>query len=161
MNLFLKAYLVCGIISDACKAVVVNGQALDRNLPNTWAKEHPEFEERYAAAREEVNDQIEKEIYRRAVLGWDEPVFQGGKKVGIIHKYDSTLLIFLAKANMPNKYRDKFEGANLGFGPNFNFAGNDVVRAIAGLSEEELERLADRGKPIEGEVVAIGEPVTS
>jgi len=161
MDLFLEAYLECGIISDACKAVVVGGQVLERGRPSQWARDHPEFRERYIAAREEVNDKIEKEVYRRAIVGWEEPVYQGGKKVGTIHKYDSTLLIFLAKANMPEKYRDKFEGANIGLGPtlNLNFAGDGVIRAIASLEPEELERLAARGRPLEGEFKEIKEPV--
>ncbi len=160
-DLFIEAYLECGIIRDACLAVTVGGKALSRNRPGEWARDNPEFRERYIAAREEVNDKIEKEIYRRAVLGWDEPVYQGGKQVGAIHKYDSTLLIFLAKANMPDKYRDKFEGVNLGGVLNLAIAGDGVIRAIAGLSEEELERLAERGKPIEGEFTAIEAPVNA
>ena len=156
MNSFLQAYVVCGSISDATKAVVVRGQPLGRNAPAVWIRQFPEFADKMAVAREEVNDQIEKEIYRRAVEGWDEPVYQGGAQVGTIHKYDSTLLIFMAKANMPEKYRDKYEGANIG--PTFNFAGNDVVRAIAALQPDELERLAERGKPIEGEVKLLEKP---
>ncbi len=45
---------------------------------------------------------------RRAVDGVDEPVYQGGKKVGSITRYSDTLLIFLLKAN-----RDKFRQANM------------------------------------------------
>lgn len=160
-DLFIEAYLECGIIRDACLAVTVGGKALNRNRPGEWARDDPEFRERYIAAREEVNDKIEKEIYRRAVLGWDEPVYQGGKQVGVIHKYDSTLLIFLAKANMPDRYRDKFEGVNLGGVLNLAIAGDGVIRAIAGLSEEELERLAERGKPLEGEFKAIEAPASA
>ena len=156
MNLFLQSYVLCGSISDATQAVVVRGVPMERSTPARWAREFPEFADKMAVAREEVNDQIEKEIYRRAVDGWDEPVYQGGAQVGTIHKYDSTLLIFMAKANMPEKYRDKYEGANIG--PTFNFAGNDVVRAIAALQPDELERLAARGKPLEGEVQLLEGP---
>ncbi|KKL13566.1 hypothetical protein LCGC14_2524500 [marine sediment metagenome] len=151
MNVFLAEYRERGIIVDACKAVSDGGRTLERRTPGFWAREYPAFADLMAEAREEVNDKIEREIYRRGVEGWEEPVYQGGQQVGTIRKYDSTMLIFLAKANMPGKYRDKFEGANLNFQPNFNFAGDGVIRAIAGLSPEELERLASRGKPIEGE----------
>lgn len=35
---------------------------------------------------------IESEVRRRAVEGWDEPIFQGGKQVGVRRRYSDTLL---------------------------------------------------------------------
>ncbi len=66
-------------------------------------------------AREEAADHLEDEARRRAVDGWDEPVYGSGGtgvgtvEVGTIRKYDSTLLIFLLKGARPEKYRERFD----------------------------------------------------
>jgi hypothetical protein len=46
------------------------------------------------------------EIRRRAIEGWNDPVYQMGQRVGSVRKYSDVLLIFLAKRLMP-EYRDK------------------------------------------------------
>ena len=60
---------------------------------------------------------LEDEARRRAVDGWDEPVYQGGKLVGQVHKYDSGLIQFLLRKRDPS-YRDnarlEVTGANGG-----------------------------------------------
>ena len=50
-------------------------------------------------------DAVEAEIRRRGVEGWDEPVFQGGKRVGVIRRYSDRMLEILAKAHRP-KFRE-------------------------------------------------------
>ncbi len=56
-------------------------------------------------AREEYADRVEAEADRRARLGWDEPVYQLGKMVGHIRKYDSNLMRDLLAAVRPAKFR--------------------------------------------------------
>ena len=53
-----------------------------------------------------TNEVIEEEIYRRGVQGFDEPLMYKGMMVGTVRKYSDNLLMFLAKARMPAKYRD-------------------------------------------------------
>lgn len=73
------------------------------------------FRTAWEEAREEAADHLEDEARRRAVDGWDEPVFGSGGtgvgtvEVGTIRKYDSTLLIFLLKGARPEKYRERFD----------------------------------------------------
>lgn len=45
------------------------------------------------------------EARRRAHDGWDEPVWHQGEQVGLVRKYDSTMLIFLIKRHFP-EYRE-------------------------------------------------------
>lgn len=52
---------------------------------------------------------MEAEARRRAVEGTLRPVFQGKKLVGKVREYSDTLLIFLLKANKPDKYRDRHQ----------------------------------------------------
>jgi hypothetical protein len=47
---------------------------------------------------------LEREAWRRAVEGYDYPVTYGGEITDTYHKYSDTLLIFLLKANCPEKY---------------------------------------------------------
>lgn len=46
----------------------------------------------------------EEEADRRAVDGWDEPVYQGGMKVGTIKRFSDTLLCRQMSAGNPAKY---------------------------------------------------------
>jgi len=49
---------------------------------------------------------VREEIDRRARRGWSETVYQLAKRAGTVRKYSDTLLMFHAKARMP-EYRDK------------------------------------------------------
>jgi hypothetical protein len=56
-------------------------------------------------------DDVVGELHRRAVAGWDEPVFSQklGTQIGVIRKYDGKLLELLVKRHDP-AFREKFEG---------------------------------------------------
>ena len=49
----------------------------------------------------------EDELHRRAVDGYEKPVFQGGYEVGRIRQFSDSLLALLLKANKPDKYADR------------------------------------------------------
>jgi hypothetical protein len=50
---------------------------------------------------------LEDEARRRAVEGWDEPVWHKGIQCGTTRKYSDTLLICLLKAHHPEKYAER------------------------------------------------------
>lgn len=52
---------------------------------------------------------LEAEAVRRAYEGVDEPVFYQGSECGEVRKYSDTLLMFLLKGMMPNKYRERVD----------------------------------------------------
>ena len=52
---------------------------------------------------------LEDEARRRAVEGWEEPVWYQGDQCGTVRKYSDTLLICLLKAHHPEKYTDRTE----------------------------------------------------
>jgi hypothetical protein len=64
-----------------------------------------DFAEQWADAYEAGTDVIREEIRRRGVDGWDEPVFQGGRAVGVVRKFSDALLMLEAKRRDP-AYRD-------------------------------------------------------
>lgn len=98
---FIAALAGTGNVKEACAAVGVGRSTVyDRRLRDT------EFAIAWVEAEDQSHDTLEREAWRRAAEGVEEPVFQGGKQVGAIRKYSDTLLIFLLKARRPEKYRD-------------------------------------------------------
>lgn len=107
-ELFLEAFKKTGIAGNAAKLVNVSTSTVNR-----WRQNDRAFEAAYNEALAEANGVIEKEAFRRAVEGWDEPVFQGGKQVlspdgtpAIVHKYSDRLLEVLLRGRI-QKYNNK------------------------------------------------------
>jgi hypothetical protein len=62
------------------------------------------FQVQWAEALDEAADILEAEARRRAVEGWDEPVYQKGELVGVVRKFSDTLLITLMRADRPARF---------------------------------------------------------
>jgi hypothetical protein len=69
-----------------------------------WREEDPAFRKAWDDAYQAGSDLIEDEARRRAVDGWDEPVFQGGQQIGEIKRYSDRLLERLLKGRKPEIY---------------------------------------------------------
>jgi len=98
---FLAAYAECGVITQAAKTAKCN-----RNMHYEWLNDQ-EYKKRFEDAHEQACDNLEQEARRRAIEGWDEPVYQNGVKCGVKRKRSDTLLIFLMKGAMPDKYKER------------------------------------------------------
>jgi hypothetical protein len=101
---FLAALRRSGVVRSACRAARVGRSTAYRHRDTD-----PAFAAAWDRALETAVDALELEARRRAVEGVERSVFHAGKQVGIIHDYSDTLLIFLLKANRPEKYRDNFD----------------------------------------------------
>ncbi len=116
---FLTALAETGVITYACQAAEVG-----RTTQWEWRQASAEFRARFDEAMEEARDKIELEAHRRAVDGWEEPVFgltqevvecgDGKRKVvsitaevGRVRKYSDRLLERLLEGNKPEKYNKK------------------------------------------------------
>lgn len=78
-----------------------------REFVNNQYNTDPEFALLWDTVMELANETIEREIYRRAVVGVDKPLSNKGLLTGHnIKEYSDNLLMFIAKARMPQKYRD-------------------------------------------------------
>lgn len=97
------------------RTLLENGGFVERAIrechtSRRWLNEQLEdesFAELFQAIKDQNNEKIEEEIYRRAVVGHDRPKFNKGVPTGHFEReYSDNLLMFLAKANMPHKYRD-------------------------------------------------------
>lgn len=78
-----------------------------RNALYLWKKDDPEFAAEWEAALIAGGETLEEEAVRRARDGWDEPVWYQGEQVGTVRRYSDTLMIFLLKGVMPEKYGDR------------------------------------------------------
>ena len=101
-------------IIDVAEAINVSRQAL-----YCHRKVDKEFADAWDEALE-IGDQIkvslhEREADRRAIDGWDEPVFYEGRLCGYKRRYSDGLLIARLKSLAPEKYADR---------SNVNHSGN-------------------------------------
>src|SRR6266567_3798864 len=104
---FLDAYAEhANILLSAQKA------GISRKTVYTWLEHDETFSFAFNQAKEDAKDVIRGEIYRRAIEGWDEPVWGPNALKGVVRKYSDTLLIFHAKMLMP-EYRDKSATVNV------------------------------------------------
>lgn len=92
-------------------------------------KADPDFKAAHEEAYGDFKEYIESEIQRRAIMGWEEPVFQQGELAGTVRKYDSRLLELLAKRHIP-EFKEKYE-------VNHNVSGGILVTPQQNLPAEE------------------------
>ena len=101
---FVAALSATGSIKAACEVA---------NLNRPLAYRHKGLDSAFSAAWDEAMamamDAAEDELYRRAVTGWEEPVFYKGELKNTIVKYSDGLLKFLLQAHRPEKYRFRKE----------------------------------------------------
>lgn len=93
---FLAALREGVTVKEACAAA---------NVPRLTIYDRRKRNGAFRAAWDEAytvgNDAIEAEVFRRAVTGWQEPVYQKGEQVGTITKYSDRMLELLAKKRIP------------------------------------------------------------
>lgn len=98
----IAAYKETCSVTKACLTADVH-----RRNHYDWLKFDPEYKAAFEASKDEACHALEDEAVRRAREGYDEPVFHKGEQCGVIRKYSDTLLIFLMKGAMPEKYADR------------------------------------------------------
>jgi hypothetical protein len=125
---FLAAYGTTGNISRAAEIAKVSRKSHYRWL------DAEDYQAEFSDAHEQACDSLEAEARRRATEGVEEPVFYQGKACGVIRRYSDTLLIFLLKGAMPEKYKDRIE-TQIKKGKGL----------LGGLTDEELEAIARGG----------------
>lgn len=69
--------------------------------------EDPDFAAAWSDAVDEAIDRLEREAWRRAVEGLEEPVFYQGKVCGVVRRYSDRMLEMLLKAHRPEEYRER------------------------------------------------------
>ncbi len=87
---FLRALSETGCVRDACARVQISSTSAYRMRRRSAA-----FERAWERAIARAVPTLEQAAYERAVIGWDEPVYQGGKLVGARRRYSDSLLRLL------------------------------------------------------------------
>ncbi len=130
---FLEVVRTTCNVSEAARSIGMARQSLydARNRDSQFARG-------WDQAIEEAADCLEREAWRRAVEGWEEPVFYQGKEVGAVRKYSDRMLELLLKGHRPEKFKDRHEVTG---GPSpLQFVGYDGER-LSKLSGDEIEKL--------------------
>lgn len=108
---FLDAFAECGSVTSAAKKASAGSDRTPEALRvahyRRWLRESEEYAKEFASRKPEACGTLEDAAWDRAVNGWEDPVYQGGVEVGKVWRYDSGLLKFLLRGNMPDKYGDK------------------------------------------------------
>lgn len=106
----VKALLFLAKFGQAMRACAYAGVSFEK--VRLHRKANPDYEAAWQQAIEIWRESLESEALRRAIDGWDEPVYQKGELVGTIHRKSERLLELLLKANIPEKFREniKIEG---------------------------------------------------
>lgn len=80
--------------------------------------DHRDADEEFRKAWDEAVklglDALEDEVTRRAVEGWDEPVFYQGVQCGLVRKFSDSLLMFRLNGGRPEKYRQRVSAEHSG-----------------------------------------------
>ena len=100
---FLATLSLCGAVNQSSQAAGISPHTVRTHL-----KADPEFKLAYDEAMQDFKEGIEREVMRRAIMGWEEDVFQLGEFVGTVRKFSDRMLELLAKRHIP-EYKEKFQ----------------------------------------------------
>lgn len=98
---FLRALSETGSVRDACVRAQISTTSAYRMRDRSMA-----FDRAWRRALAKVAPTIEQAAYERAVLGWEEPVWHGGKIVGHRRRYSDGLLRLLLTRGVGDARRD-------------------------------------------------------
>jgi hypothetical protein len=127
---FLAAYEECGNITAAAQMA-----EMDRSTHYKWMREDDDYPELFNERHLVFVEIMEAEARRRAIDGVEVPIYWQGRRVGEKQQYSDTLMIFLLKGEMPDKYKERGEQEVKHSGQIHN---NDLSK----IPVEELERIA-------------------
>lgn len=92
---FLRALAEMGCVRDACARAGISNVSAYR-----MKKRSDAFSRAWDRALAKAAPTIEQAAYERAVIGWEEPIVQGGKVVGAKRRYSDSLLRLLVQHGM-------------------------------------------------------------
>lgn len=146
MNLFLEEFAKRGIIADALQAAGMSSTGLKR-----WKEQYPKFMEAYEEAHIAAQSVLENEAFNRAVVGWEEPVYQGGELVGTIKRKSDRILEVMLKAKVEG-YNPKLEVSGEVRSNRIDALPADAVESLLRIVEAaEARGLLDKPDLIEGD----------
>jgi len=116
-------------VGQSCEHVGLTRQTL-----YVWREEDPQFYADWKKALAHGAEVLEDEAIRRGHHGYDVQVYHGGKVAGVERKFSDTLLIFMLKGAMPDKYSDRLKQDITGKMQISDMADEDLNQRIARLA---------------------------
>jgi hypothetical protein len=109
---FLVAYRDCGTVKRACEA-----GGIGRSTHYDWLEASGDYARRFEDAKRDAGELLEQEARRRAVVGMIRFKFYRGEPIidprtgqpYMELEYSDSLLQFLLKGAMPNKYKERLD----------------------------------------------------
>lgn len=98
-----------GTITEAAKQCGVSFVTIHQ-----WKKTDMDFKARFEVAHKQGTDVFLKELRRRAIDGYKEPVFYQGVQCGEITKYSDTLLVTALKMRDPSAFVEHTNNTHTG-----------------------------------------------
>lgn len=134
----VKAMSNLGVARYACEIALV-----PYDTHRQWMKVDPNYRQSMAQAEEDSIEVAEMELRRRALTGWNEPVYYKGKLVGEKRVYSDYCLGMLLRGAKPRKYRERasVELSGPGGGAiDIEISPKDVIlQRLAGMRERADE----------------------
>lgn len=116
MERWVKPFLDA-VASGAMLTEAASAAGVDRSTAYRRRKTDPDFAKAFEEALEASADALEREARRRAIEGWEEPVYQGGQLVGSKRVYSDTLLSLLLRGRRKKVFADRTELTGADGGP--------------------------------------------
>jgi hypothetical protein len=133
---FLLAYSECLHIEDSAAHADI-----DRQLHYHWLKTDPVYVAAFALAKEIGCEALESEAVRRAKKGVQRTIYYKASPIGEETVYSDSLLIFLLKGAMPEKYKDRFQVEHKG--------AIELYQRLASLDDLDDTALDDLAREVE------------
>ena len=133
--------------------------SIPRRTVYDWRDADLDFRSRWDEAVEAGTDIMEDEARRRAIEGYEKPIYNNGKLVGTVREYSDTLTVLLLKSRRPSKYREnvKTEISGPNEGPIKVEKSPDAIFLELVARLERIGRAKAGGDPKPGEVAGDGE----
>ena len=100
---FLTLYRLTGQLQRSARESGISPHTVRAHV-----KSDTDFKLAMEEAYGDFKESLESEVMRRAVMGWEEPVYQQGILAGTVRKYDSRLMELLVKRHIP-EYKERYE----------------------------------------------------
>lgn len=128
------------------KTVTFSAKAAGYRLRHVYSRREAdeEFAKQWTEAYEAGTAAYEDEMHRRAVEGVDRPIYQNGKKVGVVRDYSDNLLHVALKMRAPERYR---ENVNVSGAVDHKHTHEFVLRAANQRAMDNLAKLRAGTEP--------------
>ena len=136
--LFLASLLTEGTIAAAAREAGIAYRTVMRKR-----QKDPAFAEQMRVAQEMHTQALEREMYRRAVEGIEEPIMFRGEVVEKVRRYSDQLLMFALRARRPDVYRESANNVNVAVDGRVQFSQPITVVPDADRRAEVAKILQD------------------